>query len=60
MFSTCVARGLAVKLVYKAVGVKVETSLYCNTAAATPTAAANGSQNFRRREESALTMREGR
>jgi hypothetical protein len=49
MFSTCVARGIAAKLVYKTVGGKVETSLYCSTAAATPTAAANGSQKKRRK-----------
>jgi hypothetical protein len=40
MFSTCVARGIAAKLVYKTVGGKVETSLYCSTAASTPEAAA--------------------
>jgi hypothetical protein len=40
MFSTCVARGIAAKLVYKTVGGKVETSLYCSTAAATAAAAA--------------------
>jgi hypothetical protein len=40
MFSTCVARGIAAKLVYKTVGGKVETSLYCSTASATSTAAA--------------------
>jgi hypothetical protein len=40
MFSTCVARGIAAKLVYKTVGGKVETSLYCSTAASTPAAAA--------------------
>ena len=39
MFSTCVARGIAAKLVYKTVGGKVETSLFCSTAAATPAAA---------------------
>ena len=33
MFSTCVARGIAAKLVYKTVGGKVEMSLYCSTAA---------------------------
>jgi hypothetical protein len=33
MFSTCVARGIAAKLVYKTVGSKVEMSLYCSTAA---------------------------
>jgi hypothetical protein len=49
MFSTCVARGIAAKLVYKTVGGKVETSLYCSTAAATTTAAANGSQKKRRK-----------
>jgi hypothetical protein len=57
MFSTCVVRGIAAKLVYKTVGGKVETSLYCSTAAATATAAVIA---LRRREESALTMREGR
>ncbi len=41
MFSTCVARGIAAKLVYKTVGGKVETSLYCSTAA-------SGSQKKRR------------
>jgi hypothetical protein len=30
MFSTCVARGKAAKLVYKTVGGKVEASLYCS------------------------------
>ncbi len=40
MFSTCVARGIAAKLVYKTVGGKVETSLYCSTAASTPAAVA--------------------
>jgi hypothetical protein len=40
MFSTCVARGIAAKLVYKTVGGKVETSLYCSTASATSAAAA--------------------
>jgi hypothetical protein len=49
MFSTCVARGIAAKLVYKTVGGKVETSLYCSTAAATPAAAASGSQKKRRK-----------
>jgi hypothetical protein len=49
MFSTCVARGIAAKLVYKTVGGKVETSLYCSTAAATTTEAANGSQKKRRK-----------
>ncbi len=49
MFSTCVARGIAAKLVYKTVGGKVETSLYCSIAAATPTGAANGSQKKRRK-----------
>jgi hypothetical protein len=44
MSSTCVARGNAAKLVYKTVGGKVETSLYCSTAASTPAAAASGSQ----------------
>jgi hypothetical protein len=44
MFSTCVARGIAAKLVYKTVGGKVETSLYCSTSASTPSAAANISQ----------------
>jgi hypothetical protein len=39
MFRTCVARGIAAKLVYKSVGGKVETSLFCSTAAATPAAA---------------------
>jgi hypothetical protein len=38
MFSTCVARGIAAKLVYRTVGGKVETSLYCSTA--TPAAEA--------------------
>jgi hypothetical protein len=38
MFSTCVARGIAAKLVYRTVGGKVETSLYCSTA--TPAAPA--------------------
>jgi hypothetical protein len=33
MFSTCVARGIAAKLVFKTVGGKVEMSLYCSTAA---------------------------
>jgi hypothetical protein len=49
MFSTCVARGIAAKLVYKRVDGKVETSLYCSTAAATPAAAASGSQKKRRK-----------
>jgi hypothetical protein len=49
MFSTCVARGIAAKLVYKTVGGKVETSLYCSTAAATAAAAASGSQKKRRK-----------
>jgi hypothetical protein len=49
MFSTCVARGIAGKLVYETVGGKVETSLYCSTAAATPTAAAIGFQKKRRK-----------
>jgi len=49
MFSTCVASGIAAKLVYKTVGGKVETSLYCSTAAATPAAAASGSQKKRRK-----------
>jgi hypothetical protein len=49
MFSTCVERGIAAKLVYKTVGGKVVTSLYCSTAAATPTAAANGSQKKSRK-----------
>ncbi len=38
MFSTCVPRGIAAKLVYRTVGGKVETSLYCSTA--TPAAPA--------------------
>jgi hypothetical protein len=33
MFSTCLTRGIAAKLVYKTVGSKVEVSLYCSTAA---------------------------
>jgi hypothetical protein len=40
MFSTCVARGIAAKLVYKTVGGKVVTSLYCSSANATSAAAA--------------------
>jgi hypothetical protein len=32
MFNTCVVRGIAAKLVYRTVGGKVETSLYCSTA----------------------------
>ncbi len=44
MFSTCVTKGIAAKLVYKTVGGKVETSLFCSTAAATPAAAASISQ----------------
>jgi hypothetical protein len=44
MFSTCVARGIAAKLVYKTVGGKVETSLFCSTAVAAPAAAASVSQ----------------
>jgi hypothetical protein len=40
MFSTCVARGIAAKLIYKTVGGKVETSLYCSTASATTATAA--------------------
>ena len=38
MFNTCVVRGIAAKLVYRTVGGKVETSLYCSTA--TPAAPA--------------------
>jgi hypothetical protein len=49
MFNTCVARGIAAKLVYKTVGGKVETSLYCSTEAATAAAAASGSQKKRRK-----------
>jgi hypothetical protein len=44
MFSACVARGIAEKLVYKTVGGKVETSLHCSTALATPAAVASGPQ----------------
>ncbi len=44
MSSTRVARGNAAKLVYKTVGGKVETTLYCSTAVSTPAAAASGSQ----------------
>jgi hypothetical protein len=44
MFSTCVARGIAAKLVYKTVGGKVETSLFCSTAVAAPAAATSVSQ----------------
>ncbi len=33
MFSTCVAKGIAAKLVYKTVGGKVEMSLFCSTVA---------------------------
>ena len=33
LFSVCVARGIAAKLSYKTVGGRVETSLYCSTAA---------------------------
>ncbi len=40
MFSTCVARGNAAKLMYKTSGGKVETSLYCSTASAPSTTAA--------------------
>jgi len=44
MSSTCVARGNAAKLVYKTVGGKVETTLYCSTEASTPAAEASRSQ----------------
>ncbi len=44
MFSTYVARGIAAKLVYKTVGGKVETSLFCSTAVAATAAAASVSQ----------------
>jgi hypothetical protein len=44
MFSTCVARGIAAKLVYKTVGGKVETSLFCSTAVAATAATASVSQ----------------
>jgi hypothetical protein len=44
MFSTCVARGIEAKLVYKTVVGKVETSLFCSTAAAAPAATTSVSQ----------------
>jgi hypothetical protein len=45
MFSTCVVRGIAARLVYKTVRGKVETNLYCSmAAAASPATAASGSQ----------------
>ncbi len=44
MSSTRVARGNEAKLVYKTVGGKVETTMYCSTTASTPAAAASGSQ----------------
>jgi hypothetical protein len=51
MFSTCVARGKAAKLVYKTMGGKVGPVCI---------AAMQQLMALRRREESALTMREGR
>jgi hypothetical protein len=49
IFSTCVAKGIAAKLVYKTVGGKVETSLYCSKA--TPAAASVTPKNSRKRPD---------
>ncbi len=57
MFSTCVERDIAAKLVYKTVGGKVETSCI---AALQQLHQQQQLMALRRREESSLTMREGR
>jgi len=50
MFSTCVARGIAAKLVYKTVGGVVETSLFCS-APSTAAAASSSSKQGRKRPD---------
>jgi hypothetical protein len=48
MFSTCVARGIAAKLVYKTVGGVVETSLFCSVPSTTAAASSSSKQGRKR------------
>jgi len=51
MFSTCVARGIAAKLVYKTVGGLVETSLFCSAPSTAAAAASTTSKQGRKRPD---------
>jgi hypothetical protein len=51
IFSTCVAKGIAANLMYKTVGGKVETSLYCSTATPAAAAASVTPKNSRKRPD---------
>jgi hypothetical protein len=58
MFSTCVARGIAAKLVLKSVGGQVVTSLYCSSSSTTTSAArANQKQGRKRPDNERRRMR---
>jgi len=51
MFSTCVARGIAAKLVLKSVGGQVVTSLYCSSPSTTTSAASTNQKKGRKRPD---------
>ncbi len=51
IFSTCVAKGITAKLMYKTVGGKVETSLYCSSSTPAAAAAIVTPKNSRKRSD---------